>query len=885
MDEIGNLYPPVDLAKVVLVMPETVRTETLLIHEQVRLPDMGDLGHPADRYSKQRTGRVRDDHPRIHPGRRSGGDFDPEGRGRHSPEVPRVGKELPGDGKTGGDPQDVLKPHKPQSWLLSGVSPAQRNLACKSTGGAGRIRIGDTEREEPEEEESTLTLTMALFPIPVKRKPLRAGSPSSPRGERPVVPRAAAPVLAAWFFLFAGSIPGRPVVIRHDLAVRLDPETSSLAAVDTLDVRPGGESSLAFELSENATVEKVSARKRDLPFTRGGGTLRVLLPPDISSEGTISLTVGYRASFRDHVPEHPVNTDDPSYGVRAAIGEKGTFLGDSSRWYPEIPGSRPAFRLRVEGPAGYEAVTSGRLVRRETSGDVTRSEWQTRMPLEGLSLSAGPYRVREESAGETKIYTYFYPESDLLSGKYLGAVARYLDLYRKLFGPYPFEKFAVVENFFPTGYGFPSYTLLGSTVVRLPFIIETSLGHEVAHSWWGHGVLVDYRRGNWAEGLTTYVADYLYKERASPEEGKEYRLKILRDYSTLVPPESDFPLASFTGRDSPASGAIGYGKGAMVFHMARRMAGEEAFWGGLRDLVREKMFQEATWGDFADAFGRRSGIDFAPFFRQWVERRGAPVVALKEVKAVPDGEGWHISGRVVQEQPYFDLRLPLRLITDNGKIDAVLHVSSGDTHFSLSADAPPRELVIDPDVDLFRRLFPSEIPPTVNAIRGSTDLLVVAARGLPEDFRESAKLLLAGMGKNHLTILREEDTPAPQLAGHDVLFIGFPKGKGYLPPLPVTISLSPEGFSVGGEPFNSRRDSLFVVLPHPAGGERVAAVFLSRSPEAAEQAARKIPHYGKYSYLAFSGGTNRAKGTWAAESSPTVYPFPRENISRDALPK
>ena len=31
----------------------------------------------------------------------------------------------------------------------------------------------------------------------------------------------------------------------------------------------------------------------------------------------------------------------------------------------------------------------------------------------------------------------------------------------------------------------PSYTLLGQTVLRLPFMVKTSLGHEIAHNWWG----------------------------------------------------------------------------------------------------------------------------------------------------------------------------------------------------------------------------------------------------------------------------------------------------------------------------------------------------------------------------------------------------------------
>jgi len=89
------------------------------------------------------------------------------------------------------------------------------------------------------------------------------------------------------------------------------------------------------------------------------------------------------------------------------------------------------------------------------------------------------------------IYTYFYPDNAGLSARYLEAAARYIGFYAELFGPYPFEKFAVVENFFPTGYGFPSYTLLGSAIIRLPFIIDTSLPHEIAHCWWGNGVLVD----------------------------------------------------------------------------------------------------------------------------------------------------------------------------------------------------------------------------------------------------------------------------------------------------------------------------------------------------------------------------------------------------------
>ncbi len=191
----------------------------------------------------------------------------------------------------------------------------------------------------------------------------------------------------------------------------------------------------------------------------------------------------------------------------------------------------------------------------------------------------------------------------------------------------------------------------------------------------------------------------------------------------------------------------------------------------------------------------------------------------------------------------------------------------------------PRKLVVDPETDLFRRLDPSEIPPTVNGIRGSTNLLVVTARGLPDDIREASELLLAAMGKDNAAILREEETPPSRLAGNDVLYLGLPKGKEYLPVLPRELTVSPGGFSLEGIRYEGDGDSLFVVLPHPSERGRVAAVFLSLSPDAASKAARKIPHYGKYSYLVFSGGRNRAKGTWTAGPSPTVFEFPDAGTS------
>jgi hypothetical protein len=109
------------------------------------------------------------------------------------------------------------------------------------------------------------------------------------------------------------------------------------------------------------------------------------------------------------------------------------------------------------------------------------------------------YRVQLPAGG-----VYLRKPDEALAAKYLEATARNLEMYRGLIGTYPYDKFALVENFWETGYGMPSFTLLGPQIIRFPFILTSSYPHEILHNWWGNSVFVDYASGNWCEGLTAY---------------------------------------------------------------------------------------------------------------------------------------------------------------------------------------------------------------------------------------------------------------------------------------------------------------------------------------------------------------------------------------------
>ncbi len=653
----------------------------------------------------------------------------------------------------------------------------------------------------------------------------------------------------------------------HDLWIELDPKKHELKGVDILTLSGAEAEPVRLRLNPGTQILGVTANDKAATYRFEREILTVTLPPPPSAK--ISLEIRYSAIFKDLIPQKPVSHEDPGYGVGAHISTNGVFLLAEAGWYPHLIGGPATFRVRVETPPGMAAVTSGKRLEQGENFSV----WDVSYPLRGLTLSAASFEIREADADGIPVYTYFLPENAGLSDTYLRAAVDYLELYVSLFGPYPFSKFAVVENFFPTGYGFPSWTLIGSTVLRLPFIVKTSLGHEIAHSWWGNGVWIDYERGNWSEGLTTYVADYLYKERESVEEAREYRRKILRDYATLAPPEKDFPLEKFISRTTSAEQAVGYGKSAMVFHMARRRVGDENFWAGLRKIAQEKLFQRASWNDFARALGETGNQDLSEFFRQWINRPGAPILELEQIHLSENGD-WRISGRVIQKSPpYFDLRLPLLAESSSEKKMDLLRVEDDGKDINLTINTRPARLMLDPDADVFRRLSPEEIPPIVNSIRGSTSLLVIRGPGFSErDWTEAGRTLIEALGQSDAQVLQALDADASKLNGKDLLYLGYP-GPEQVPDTPASLSLESRKFTLNGKTYRSADATLFAALPHPVDENRAAALFLPFSPAAGGEAARKIPHYGKYSYLVFLSGRNVAKGVWETAGGPTVYSF------------
>ncbi|NOZ04319.1 MAG: M1 family metallopeptidase, partial [FCB group bacterium] len=270
-----------------------------------------------------------------------------------------------------------------------------------------------------------------------------------------------------------------------------------------------------------------------------------------SLEGVVPFRINFTAPFSDPVQDVRFSNELVGKEVAGTILEQGAYLSPAAYFYPRGDEDLSAYTVTIEIPVEWESISDGNRKASTVHNNRKIQTWENPYQSDGVIIMAAPFSVKSIRVDGIEVACYFFADDTALFDTYLPAAANYLRMYSDLIGPYPYQHFTIVENFFPTGYGMPAWTLLGREILRLPFIVYTSLGHEVLHNWWGNSVYVDYQRGNWCEAATVYGADYRYKLLRSKDAARNYRKDILKQYASYITENNDFPIRQFTARSSP----------------------------------------------------------------------------------------------------------------------------------------------------------------------------------------------------------------------------------------------------------------------------------------------------------------------------------------------
>ncbi len=494
------------------------------------------------------------------------------------------------------------------------------------------------------------------------------------------------------------------------------------------------------------------------------------------------------------------------------------------------------YRLTLKIDKNFVPVSEADTTLETESEGIKKVTFIFNKPRRSITVMAARFhRYEQESQGVT-LRVYLLEERKQLASQILKVLEKGLTSYNKLLSPYPFGQFNVVETPLPIGVTVPTLTLIGTQIIDKPFVLNVSLMHEFVHSWFGNSVFVASTSGNWCEGLTTYMADYLSQEKAG--KGLEYRHNILADYKSYVHPTNAFPLSEFRFRYDRTSKAIGYGKCAMVFHMLRQMVGDETFFKTLASFTEKYRFKEASWKDIERLFSEAAKRDLEKFFNEWLSRKDVVRIRIETATEEKlDDKNFRVKVVLIQEtKRLYSVNVPIQVLTSTTVKTSLIPVKDFRTEAEITVSGWPRLVILDPQFNIMRDLSLEEFPPSLARLFGAEKRFLILPEKEEKPLYSPIISFLKGKG---FQVMEREKLKHEMLKEGSFLVLGTTKGRL-------------ETFA--GKLTPPKEGVLIKVKDNPLNPEQVSAALVTSSASELQGVVHKLPHYGEYTTLLFRNG-------------------------------
>jgi hypothetical protein len=373
-------------------------------------------------------------------------------------------------------------------------------------------------------------------------------------------------------------------VTRFDITASVNPSDRSLNSRTTITARNIGQaegSTLTLRINPKAEIKSASINNAQATF-RASPEARVNLqrvtinlPSPVQPGGVVNVVVEYRL---------PVTENS---GL-AAISPSGAQFLPLAFWYPSpntpfsLRGADTApFRLTVNAGAGETVVSGGKA-----SGNAFEQSLYTQ-PF----FLTGSWDV-VEGAGEARGASAYLPkgagaEERKQAENILALVAAARTFYGGLLGTAPDAPLRVVAVTRGGGVSEGGTLLLPAAAFRRSKIDSATavqVGEAVAKLWVGGSTPVRGEGvGVLTEGLTRYLANAFIEKQYGRETADAERLRQRLAYAAVA--KRDAPLARTTPLDDTYYTSIA-NKGAMVWRVAERLMGRDAFMTTVRSLLK-----------------------------------------------------------------------------------------------------------------------------------------------------------------------------------------------------------------------------------------------------------------------------------------------------------
>lgn len=415
-------------------------------------------------------------------------------------------------------------------------------------------------------------------------------------------------------------------VAHYDLRLHYQPATDALRGT-ALITATATQGLTRFDLDFVLTATAVTVDGRPARFGTGGEQELVVTPARPLRKGerfTVAVSyTGVPSTVRRHgvtawqrTPDGAVAADEPE---------------SAAWWFPsnDHPLDKAAYDVRVQVPAGDQALSNGLPAGERTAHGWTTYHWRERRPQATYlaTLAVGHFDVtRSRTRTGIPVINAYSPALPPATAAHARAAvertAEIVDFLSGWFGPYPFESAG--------GYVPDIDSQVAQETQTRPFYgsgyfaDDANTGvvaHELTHQWYGDSVSLSRWAGIWLnEGFATY-GSWLWW-------GHEHGATVqqIAQYTYDLHPAGD-PFWSVEPGDPGPARLFDHAvddRGALTLQVLRDTVGEHAFRTLLTTWAARHRYGNATVADFRRLAEQVSGKDLTSLFRTWLYTPGKP---------------------------------------------------------------------------------------------------------------------------------------------------------------------------------------------------------------------------------------------------------------------
>jgi len=493
----------------------------------------------------------------------------------------------------------------------------------------------------------------------------------------------------------------------YKLEWEIDPNIKYIkgAVTSYFSITANSVKTIDFDLNTALKVDSVVYHSKKVTFTHTNHILNINLPNTLNSAQSDSVKVYYHGTpvedgFGSFIKSNH-NGDPIIWTLSEPYG--------AHDWWPckeSLSDKIDSIDIFVKHPQNYRAASNGVLVSEINVGNMRLAHWKHRHPIATylIAIAVTNYAVYSDyliTDGDTiEVLNYVFPE-DLAEAKAsTPKVLPVIDLYNRLFIPYPFknEKYGHAQFGWGGGMEHQTMSFMGGFSVSL-------MAHELAHQWFGDYITCANWHDIWInEGFATYLEGMSVEHKLSNNTWENWKYEKIRLITNS--PDGSVYVDDTTSVQRIFDYRLTYSKAAMVMHMLRCELGDSMFFTAIKNYLHDPKLVNSFAGtaDLKAHFETVYGKSLTNFFNDWYYGQGFPIYQL--IWKQDDNKKLTVTAHQSQAHnsvSFFEMHIPVKFIGEGRDTLIRFDNTVNDEAFQVQLNFDVERAVFDPNNDLVTR--------------------------------------------------------------------------------------------------------------------------------------------------------------------------------------